>query len=105
MTEKPYLVQRRRIRQFYWKGRILKLGMNQRQAFEAQRAADTAALNGVVYLAMLLRRHQLITAEEIEHLHSMMSKPLNLNENADNPLVQNIHQHLDEQFAAILKLI
>jgi len=81
----------------------MKLEMTRKQAFDAQRSVDTAALNGIVYLAMLLRRHDLITRDETEQLHAMMSKPLALGEHASNSLVQMTQQHLDDQFATILK--
>lgn len=82
----------------------MKLKITQRQAFDAQRAVDTAAMNGVIALVMLMCQRQLISAEEVRHIHTSMIKPLNSNENAGNPIVQNTLQHLDEQFAAILKL-
>lgn len=82
----------------------MKLEISTHQAFDAQGAVDTATLNAVVYIAMLLRRHQVVTAEEVEHLHTVMSRPLNLGINATNPLVQKTLQHLDEQFATILNL-
>lgn len=81
----------------------MKLGMTQKQAFEAQQAVDTSALNGVVYIATLLHRQGLVTREEAVHLYEVMGRPLGVRENAGNPLVQVTHQHLDEQFSAILK--
>jgi hypothetical protein len=83
----------------------VKLPITEEQAFDAQQAADTAALNGVVYLAMLLRRHDLVAAPELVQLHAMMSKPLTLSGRAANPVVQIIQQHLDEQFATILSQV
>ena len=80
----------------------MKLEMTKKQAFQAQRAVDTAALNGIVFLAMLLKRHECVTHDEVEMLHAMMSKPLGLSDHAANPLVQITQQHLDEQFATIL---
>lgn len=81
----------------------MRLKMTQKQIREAQQALDTAALNGTVYLAMLLRRHAVITVAEAEQLHAMMSKPFNLEENASNPLVQATQHHLDEQFSTIVE--
>ena len=80
----------------------MKLPITQEQALDAQQATDTAALNGIVYLTMLMRRHDLLAPGELEQLHAMMSKPLTLAGRADNPLVQVVQQHLDEQFATIL---
>ena len=80
----------------------MKLPITQEQALDAQQATDTAALNGIVYLTMLMRRHDLLASGELEQLHSMMSKPLTLAGRANNPLVQVVQQHLDEQFATIL---
>lgn len=72
-----------------------------KQILDAQRAIDTASLNGILFLAMLLKKLRIMTSRHCEVMHGVMSKPLNLRGNADNPMVQIAQRRLDEHFAQI----
>lgn len=69
------------------------------QMLEAQQALDVAAFNGILSLAIVLRKRKLLTNAETKGLHDIMSKPLSLPGNADNPVVQDAQQNLDQLFA------
>jgi len=73
------------------------------QLLEAQHALDVAAFNGILSLAIILRKRKLLTDSETEKLHDIMSKPLAMPGNANNPVVQDAQQNLDQLFAAIVK--
>ena len=73
------------------------------QMLEAQQALDVAAFNGILSLAILLRKRKLLTDVETESLHDIMSKPLSMPGNADNPVVQNAQQNLDHLFALLVQ--
>jgi hypothetical protein len=73
------------------------------QMLEAQQALDVAAFNGILSLAIVLRKAKLLTDAETKSLHEIMSKPLSLPGNADNPLVQDAQQNLDQLFALLVK--
>jgi hypothetical protein len=77
--------------------------LTEEQFVRAQQALDVAAINGIVDLAIVLRKRGLMTAEEAEHMHAAMSKPFMMPQNANNPLVQDAQQVLDSLFAAILE--
>ncbi|MDF2496355.1 hypothetical protein [Sphingomonas sp.] len=72
------------------------------QLLEAQQALDVAAFNGILSLAIVLRKRKLLTDAETEGLHDIMSKPLSLPGNADNPVVQDAQQNLDQLFALLV---
>lgn len=72
------------------------------QLLEAQQALDVAAFNGILSLAIILRRSNLLTDRETQGLHDMMSRPLSLPGNAGNPVVQDAQQNLDQLFAMIV---
>ena len=69
------------------------------QMLEAQQALDVAAFNGILSLAIVLRNRELLTDAETKSLHDIMSRPLSLPGNADNPVVQDAQQNLDRLFA------
>lgn len=73
------------------------------QLLEAQEALDVAAFNGILSLAIVLRKRKLLTDAETKSLHDIMSKPLSLAGNADNPVVQDAQQNLDQLFALIVE--
>jgi len=72
------------------------------QLLEAQQALDVAAFNGILSLAIVLRKRNVLTRAETEALHDIMSKPLSLPGNADNPVVQDAQQNLDQLFALLV---
>lgn len=73
------------------------------QMLEAQQALDVAAFNGILSLAIILRKRNLLADEETERLHDIMSKPLALPGNADNPVVQDAQHNLDQLFALLMR--
>lgn len=73
------------------------------QLLGAQQALDVAAFNGILSLAIVLRKRKLLTDAETKSLHDIMSKPLSLPGNADNPVVQDAQQNLDQLFALIVE--
>ncbi len=72
------------------------------QLLEAQQALDVAAFNGILSLAIVLRKRNLLTDVETAGLHDIMSKPLSLTGNADNPVVQDAQHNLDQLFALLV---
>ena len=81
-----------------------KLALTKQQFAEAQQALDIAALNGIVFLAEILKKRGLLEAVEIQGLHETMTTPLSLPQNATNPAVQDAHHNLDLLFAVLLKV-
>jgi hypothetical protein len=75
--------------------------MTRQQVVNAQQALDTAALNGIVFLAIALKKRGLLEPAEIERMHDMMSKPFGLPHNADNPAVQDAQNALSGLFAVL----
>jgi hypothetical protein len=73
------------------------------QLLEAQQALDVAAFNGILSLTIILRKRRLLTDVETARLHDIMSKPLSLPGNADNPVVQDAQQNLDQLFAVLVE--
>lgn len=73
------------------------------QLLEAQQALDVAAFNGILSLAIVLRKRNLLTDVETERLHDIMSRPLSLPGNANNPVVQDAQQNLDQLFAVLVE--
>jgi hypothetical protein len=73
------------------------------QVLEAQQALDVAAFNGILSLAIVLRKRKLLSDAETKSLHDIMSKPLSLPGNADNPVVQNAQHNLDQLFAIVVE--
>jgi hypothetical protein len=73
------------------------------QMLEAQQALDVAAFNGILSLAIVLRKRKLLTDTEAKRLHDIMSKPLSLPGNADNPVVQDAQHNLDQLFALLVE--
>ena len=73
------------------------------QMLEAQQALDVAAFNGILSLAIVLRKRKLLTDAESTSLHDIMSKPLSLAGNADNPVVQDAQHNLDQLFALVVE--
>ena len=72
------------------------------QMLEAQQALDVAAFNGILSLAIILRKRNLLSDAETESLHDIMSKPLALPGNANNPVVQDAQHNLDQLFSLLL---
>jgi len=77
--------------------------MDDEQVRYALQALDISAINGIVSLAIMLKKRGLMTSEEGEAMLDAMSKPLNLAEVANNPVVQDTQQKLDMLFAEILR--
>ena len=73
------------------------------QMLEAQQALDVAAFNGILSLAIVLRKRKLLTGAETRSLHDIMSKPLSLPGNAENPVVQDAQHNLDQLFALLAR--
>jgi hypothetical protein len=73
------------------------------QMLEAQQALDVAAFNGILSLAFVLRKRKLLSDVETKNLHDIMSKPLSLPGHADNPVVQDAQQNLDQLFAIVVE--
>ena len=71
------------------------------QILEAQQALDVAAFNGILSLAIVLRKRNLLTDLETVSLHDIMSRPLSMAGNADNPVVQDAQHNLDRLFAGL----
>ncbi|WP_046349750.1 hypothetical protein [Sphingomonas changbaiensis] len=72
------------------------------QMLEAQQALDVAAFNGILSLAIVLRKRNLLSSAETRSLQDIMSKPLALPGNSDNPVVQDAQQNLDQLFALLI---
>ena len=70
---------------------------------EAQQALDVAALNGILSLAIVMRKQRLLSDAETKRLHDIMSRPLSLPGNADNPVVQHAQHNLDQLFALLVE--
>jgi hypothetical protein len=71
------------------------------QILEAQQALDVAAFNGILSLAIVLRKRNLLTDLETASLHDIMSRPLSMPGNAGNPVVQDAQHNLDRLFAGL----
>ncbi|RYE59514.1 MAG: hypothetical protein EOP20_04725 [Hyphomicrobiales bacterium] len=70
---------------------------------EAQEASDVSAINGIVSLANILRKRDLLTDAEASAMYESMSLPLALPKYAENPAVQDIQLNLDRLFAMVVK--
>lgn len=77
--------------------------MSRQQSLDAQQALDISALNGIICLAIALKKRSLLTDEEASYMHEMMSKPLSMPKNANNRAVQDAQQNLDGLFAVLLE--
>jgi hypothetical protein len=77
--------------------------VSSQQLAQAQRALDISAFNGIINLANILRKRGLMTVEEAEAMHANMSKPLVLPDHANNPLVQDAQQNLDNLFSVLVE--
>jgi len=77
--------------------------LSAQQMLEAQQALDVAAFNGILSLAIVLRKRKLLTDGETAALHDIMSKPLSMPGNAANPVVQDAQQNLDYLFAMLVE--
>ena len=73
------------------------------QLLEAQQALDVAAFNGILSLAIVMRKRNLLSDQETGRLHDIMSRPLSMPGNADNPVVQDAQQNLDQLFALLVQ--
>lgn len=73
------------------------------EAYDAALSAmDISAINGLVGIAIVLKKRGLITANELKDLHDSMSKPLSLPINAGNPILQDAQSRMDDLFATLL---
>ena len=81
----------------------LEHNLTAQQMLESQQALDVAAFNGILSLAIVLRKRRLLTDTETKGLHDIMSKPLSLAGNADNPVVQDAQHNLDQLFALVVE--
>jgi hypothetical protein len=77
--------------------------LSAQQILEAQQALDVAAFNGILSLAIILRKANLLTDVETGSLHEIMSRPLSMPGNADNPVVQDAQQNLDHLFGLLVR--
>ncbi|QIK79358.1 hypothetical protein G7077_11040 [Sphingomonas piscis] len=77
--------------------------LSAQQVLEAQQALDVAAFNGILSLAIILRKRHLLTDLETGNLHEIMSRPLSMTGNASNPVVQDAQHNLDQLFALLVK--
>ena len=73
------------------------------QMLEAQQALDVAAFNGILSLAIVLRKRKLLTDAESTSLHDIMSKPLSLDSKADKTVVQETQHNNDKLFELLVK--
>ena len=79
------------------------VGMTDKQLVEAQQALDIAALNGMISLAIMLKKRGLMTIAEAKSMHDSVTKPLSLPDVADNPLIQDAARNLDDLFAILIE--
>ncbi|MFL0414945.1 hypothetical protein [uncultured Sphingomonas sp.] len=77
--------------------------LSAQQVLEAQQALDVAAFNGILSLAIVLRKRGLLTTDETRSLHDIMSRPLSLPGNANNPVVQDAQHNIDQLFALLVE--
>jgi hypothetical protein len=70
---------------------------------EAHEAADVAAINGIVSLANVLRKRDILNDAEASAIYESMSLPLGLPKYAENPIVQEIQLNLDRLFAVVIE--
>ena len=77
--------------------------LSAQQVLEAQQALDVAAFNGILSLAIVLRKRGLLTTDETQSLHDIMSRPLSLPGNANNPVVQDAQHNIDQLFALLVE--
>lgn len=77
--------------------------LSAQQLLDAQQALDVAAFNGILSLAIVLRKRKLLTDGETEALHDIMSRPLAMPGNAGNPVVQDAQHNLDQLFAMLVE--
>lgn len=75
--------------------------MSAEQMRDAQQTLDIAAFNGLVTVAILLKKRGLINDAELDDLHAAVTKPLTMPEVANNPLVQDAYRNLDSMFSAL----
>lgn len=80
-----------------------KLQLTRQQLAQAQHSFDSAALNGIMALAVILKKRGLISEDEIELMHETMVKPLDSRQNATNPLAQATQEHIDRLFAGLAR--
>ena len=74
---------------------------SEQQLLDVQAALDISAINGIICLAIMLKKRGFMTHEELSSMHDSMSKPLMLGGRANNPMVQNVQQIIDDLFAVM----
>ena len=77
--------------------------LSAQQVLEAQQALDVAAFNGILSLAIVLRKRGVLTTDETRSLHDIMSRPLSLPGNANTPVVQDAQHNIDQLFALLVE--
>lgn len=73
----------------------------ERQLADAQAALDISAINGIISLAITLRKRGVATAEDIESLHAYMVKPFDQPHNANNSILSHPRQEIDALLAIV----
>jgi hypothetical protein len=72
------------------------------QLIEAHEASHICAINGIVSLANILRKRNILSDAEASALYESMSLPLGMAKYAANPSVQEIQLNLDRLFAMVV---
>lgn len=72
------------------------------QLLEAHEASGISAINGIVSLANILRKRNILSDADASALHESMSLPLGMAKYAGNPAVQDIQLNLDRLFAMVV---
>lgn len=80
-----------------------KVMLTDEQMRDAQQALHIGAMNGIMSLAILLKKQGLMTDADAKALHGHMTKPLSQPEVANNPLAQDAQHKLDQLFAALVQ--
>ncbi len=72
------------------------------QLLEAHEASGISAINGIISLANILRKRNILSDADVSALHESMSLPLGMAKYAENPSVQDIQLNLDRLFAMMV---
>ena len=75
------------------------MDVSKEDLINAQAAMDISCLNGIIAILVRLNSRGIFDKSDLNDIHNMMSKPLNLPQNASNDLVQMQQERLDELFA------
>jgi hypothetical protein len=77
--------------------------LSDEQLLDAHEASDVSAINGIISLAHILRKRDLLSDADISALYESMSLPLGMTRYASNPAVQDIQSNLDQLFAMVIE--